>query len=499
MRVATKIALGSCLAVVPLVGLLGYQVTQIERLSAANRDLSAIQFRAAIGSLELIRGLDQLEEYRSKYVVSHDAGYTAKFSEVYQAILEQVASLKMLPLSNSETTHLNAFSTGLKSFYGDGDLSALIVPGGKIERLREMTHAFVAATRRAIVSHTTAAAATSQRAERLSVMVGGLALVVAIIVLLVTARAIHRPLIRLIAGTRAVAKGDFSFRINASGKDEFAELGHAFDRMVQELEQLDEIKIEFVSHVSHELKTPLVAMLETNRFLLDKIPGPLTAQQERMLNLNVDSVNRLCAMIAELLDVSQMKAGLQYQWKQQDIVQIVRRVLDQVAARIQGKQIRFEYLPVVPSLTLWCDGDRMTQVFLNLLDNAIKHTPTEGDLTVLVEPTTKKDVEAHPDLSNTFARIHITDSGPGIPDDEKDLVFSKFYRAKRIRGMGTGVGLGLAICREIINAHGGSIRVCDNPSGGSTFSVVLPYAPPGQLSKADSSSGLRMAPVEECA
>ena len=345
----------------------------------------------------------------------------------------------------------------------------------------------IAATQDTIVSHTAATERVSRKAGQVSLVIGGFALLATTIALLLTIRSIYHPLRKLIEGTRAVAKGQFSFRMDASTRDEIAELSHAFDQMVDDLAQLDAMKSNFISHVSHELKTPLVAMVETNRLLLDEIPGPLTAKQKRLLELNLDGGERLTAMILDLLEISQLQAGMRYHWKQQDLVPLAKRAVEEYEARARGKGIAIRYVGIAPSLTIWCDADRIAQVLHNLLDNALKHTE-EGGMVVIGLREADRSVQQG---DSSFAILTVTDTGTGIPDKEKELVFTKFYRADSNRGSGAGVGLGLAICSEIVSAHSGKIFIQDNPEGGTIVCVQVPYAPTADtlpvLSQGDSS------------
>jgi two-component system sensor histidine kinase GlrK len=276
---------------------------------------------------------------------------------------------------------------------------------------------------------------------------------------------------RLAGGTRAVADGDFSVRLDSSGKDEFGRLAESFNQMVHRLAELDEVKKDFLSHVSHELKTPLVSMQETTELLLEEIPGPLNSRQRRFLTLNLESSLRLSTMISRLLDLSRLEAGvMEYEFLAHDLGDVVRTAVSSFEARSRELEVGIELNVPDHRVEVDCDRDRIIQVIGNLVDNALKFSSTGDTIEISVHPLIAAYSEEGP------AFVEVKDRGPGIPDEDKERVFERFYQVRQGRGEGggTGVGLGLAICREIIEAHGGDITVKDREEGGSIFSFELP-------------------------
>jgi two-component system sensor histidine kinase GlrK len=146
-----------------------------------------------------------------------------------------------------------------------------------------------------------------------------------ILVSLLIVRSISKPLANLTEGTRAIADGKFFYRLDTTRKDEFAQLAQDFNKMTLRLNELDELKKDFVSHVSHELKAPLASMQETIQIMLEEIPGPLTEKQKRLLALNLQSGTRLTSMISNLLDHSTAEAGVMVYALSLDVVLPVPR------------------------------------------------------------------------------------------------------------------------------------------------------------------------------
>ena len=237
--------------------------------------------------------------------------------------------------------------------------------------------------------------------------------------------------------------------------------------MAERLGELDQMKKDFVSHVSHDLKAPLASIRQVMHLLLQEIPGSLNDQQKSLLRLSYNSAERLAAMVGNLLDVSRMEAGnMEYEMAARDLMPLIQGVIDEFEVQAHEKGIRLKLESDQPSVSVECDKERIMQVIGNLLENALKFSPNHGEIVTRV---TKG--------SNGSILTTVTDSGPGVPDDHKRKIFRKFHQVKQGKKMaGQGVGLGLAICKTIVEAHQGEIWVEDNPGGGSIFSFILQAA-----------------------
>jgi signal transduction histidine kinase len=501
VRVATKFSVGSFLLLVPLGAVLVHHVNQVEDLAETTQRIAAVQLSAAMSSLALFRQVDLLEEYTQKHFVTGDPDYLDKFNETRESFEIELRSLAALALSEGEHAAtarlerrwtqllrrhpLTNTSSSLPTYHTrEKRLQRLRRP---FARLRRGAQGVLSASQAAMTAQALSSAKISRDAERVSWMVSALALCLSLLVVYVTVREINRPLRRLIQATRAISKGTFTFQlVSASRGDEFSDLARAFNLMVQRLGELDQMKKDFLSHVSHELKNPLVAMQETNRLLLDGIPGPLTAKQQRLLELNLGSGKRLSAMIADLLDLSRMEAGATFDLEPRDLVELGRSAVDPYEASALDKKLTLTFQADADAIPLRCDGNRIIQVVQNLLDNALKFTPAGGQIDVTIRSVDEEPQSHYPArwrarLQQSAARaahvlLVVSDSGPGIPDADKEMVFEKFYQTNqdaRRAGRG-GVGLGLAICREIVEAHHGAIWAADAASGGAAIHLLLP-------------------------
>jgi signal transduction histidine kinase len=225
-------------------------------------------------------------------------------------------------------------------------------------------------------------------------------------------------------------------------------------------------------------------MQETNQLLLEGIPGPLTTKQRRLLELNADGGKRLSAMIVKLLDLSRMEVGITYDFKLHNLVEIMEQAVEEFEARAMEKNISLRMDTRQNCLPLHCDRNRLIQVFENLLENGVKFSPRKSTIYLrmrrmseypreLIETWRSRLVSQLP--SDQLAVVIVEDNGPGIADPHKEKIFDKFYQVgAKPRKAERGVGLGLAICREIIMAHQGKILVTDNPQGGASFIFAVP-------------------------
>jgi two-component system sensor histidine kinase GlrK len=480
MKVVTKTALGFGLLLLPLAAVLAYLLAQTDRLVTVNRSLAAGQFSASIHALELIRQLDSVEENARKYLVSGDADYLARFREARDLVTAAVADLDALSLTPGERGSLSSLGRSWRAFLASAPNTALerrgqpehAELGRRLAALRGQARTLLASTSTAITLQVNNAAAIARRAARLSWIAAVAVLVLGVLIMYLTVRGINRPLKRLIEGTRAVSEGRFSVQIDSTGGDEFSALTRAFNSMVLSLGELERMKKDLLSHVSHELKTPLVAMQETNRLLLDGIPGALTPGQRRMLELNVDGGRRLSAMITKLLDLSRMQVGATYNFRDHELAEVVATAVAEFEARALERGITLLLITRSYPLRVRCDADRLIQVVENLLENAVRFSPADSAVAVEVGVREGLALPGAPS-PGPAATIEVADSGPGLSDDDKRRVFEKFYQCSRQR-VGAGVGLGLAICREITSAHGGAIWAEDSAGGGTCFTVAIP-------------------------
>ena len=484
MRISTRFGMGAALAVLPLLGVMAYSVERMQGLAQSNERITMRQLVGIQMSSGVIRRLERLEEYQRKYVVSDDYGYALKFAQTVDATSTELLELRPWRLSPEEDAAVRNLRERWQAF---AERSHIILTAGDDEVAREfdtlltLAKEVQEATYQAAVDEVETATTVREEIRRTAFVVAGIALLLSLTLILLTVRSLRTRIEHLMLGTAAVSRGAFSFQLEVQADDELGEVARAFNRMVDALRQLERMKADFISSVSHELKTPLVAMLETNHLLLDEVPGPLTERQERMIRLNTQAAQRLSSMISDLLELSRLKAELRYQMSDHDVRELTQSAVSELEALALERAVKLEVAPLTASLMVRCDADRFIQIVQNLVENALKYTPSGGRIEVglsTVSPAglpeaTRARLGLEPRGLEEYALLTVDDSGPGIPEEDRERVFEKFFR-RQLEPAGGSVGLGLAICREIVEAHGGAIWVADSRLGGTSMRVALP-------------------------
>ncbi|MDH3744424.1 MAG: HAMP domain-containing histidine kinase [Acidobacteriota bacterium] len=494
MKIVSKIAAGSGLLVVLFLAVLGYNLAHVRRLAAMQQELSRTDMSAATISLEMTRLLNRLDDFTRKLYVLRDFAYAERIEEVRTAVEDQLARLDSLGLEGRKLEEVRSLESlwlelplaglsqrlltndvdGPSEAEGDQDDAAFLDAfREKTRTLAQQAETVGRVVQSEIAEQVAAAAVASQHASFVSGIVVVIALTLSLPIFLLTLASIRDPLNRLREGAKSVAAGEFDIDLDTSGNDEFSGVATSFNQMARRLGELDRLKQDFLSHVSHELKTPLAAMEETSRLLLDELPGPLNDKQKRLLRLNLDSSHRLASMIGKLLDLSRMEErAIAYDLHPNDLGELAREVAEsfEAAAAERGVLLAFE-APKDP-VVAHCDRDRVIQVVANLIDNAVKFSSAGDEVRVAVASSSGSSLGTESDTSV----IEVSDSGPGIPDEHKEKIFDKFHQIGAPGTSSGGVGLGLAICRQISDEHGGRLSVADNQERGSIFRVELPAA-----------------------
>jgi signal transduction histidine kinase len=493
MRVATKLSLAFTTLILILAGLLVYHVRTNRTAVAANFELAEISSRLHLTANRQIAAINQLEEAAGKFWITRDEGYLQLFEDAFREFAASLEELEGSDQTDLEREAVEALQKGWREFQpiaADVDAGILLSDapaaalGYRIATLRQQAQEVAHASRSAMHDRLETSAAAARRAERISWIAGTATLLLSVLVFTVIVRSISRGLNRLQTGTRQVALGNFAYRLPVEEGDEFGMLARDFNVMTRRLGELDRTQRSFLSKVSHDLKTPLASMRETVQLMLDGMPGPVTERQHRLLDLTMQSAHRLSSMIEKILDLSAIEGGgLVLERRPCNIDSIIGPAIEALQLGDPDRRSPIEIDIAGEPLSLECDPDRTVQVIVNLLENAEKFSPPGAPIRIRARPIDLQDRDVPPPYRRHLQQpgaaglvlIEVSDRGPGIPDAEKRRVFEDFYQA----GVGSGltrrgVGLGLAICREIVERHGGAIWVRDNVEGGSTFALLMP-------------------------
>ncbi|MHB8126926.1 MAG: sensor histidine kinase [Desulfitobacteriaceae bacterium] len=316
------------------------------------------------------------------------------------------------------------------------------------------------------------------------------------------------PLRRLTEAVKLVGQGDLSQCLEIRGKDEIASLGGAFNRMAEQLYRNEEVRRTMVADIAHELRTPLSVILGK----LESIQEGILPQTPETLLPIQDETIRLIRLVRDLQQLSLAEAGkLPLRFQTVDLKQLMTKIFEKFAYEFEERKLKAEITGEVP--VIMADADRLTQVFVNLVGNALFHTSAGGTIHIALEEgdpqkiialtnhtqvgvekrgilsfwTPKgsdkvsqgKGFEADVDTASAgWVRVVIEDTGVGIPETELEHIFNRFYRVTKARERETGgTGLGLAIAKEFVQAHGGQIFVQSTVDVGTCFTIWLRQKP----------------------
>ena len=294
---------------------------------------------------------------------------------------------------------------------------------------------------------------------------GIIALLLSLVVAFFFARWIADPLQKMVVAARTQPSEEIK-PVEIRGPHEVQELTRAFNAMIARMQASQKSQREFVANVSHEMKTPLTSIQGFAQAMLDGTADS-TESRQQAAQVIYDESGRMHRMVLDLLDLARLDAGTaDITMSPVNMAALLNAVAEKFAPQLQRAGVNIE-LRVQPNLpAIIADGDRMAQVFTNLVDNALKFTPHGGLISLRAS------------VENNDMFISVTDSGAGIPEEALAHIFGRFYQSDPARGGGEkhGAGLGLAIAHEIIQAHGGRIGVRSRLGEGATFDILLPFA-----------------------
>lgn len=469
MTLAAKLRGAFALFVLLLAAVLAHHLSVTRRAAARAHALTAAAARWRLIAGDHAARLQAMRAAAAKYRVTRDTGYLVRYQTLVRDHDASLRSLERAELAHPERAALD----GAAGVWGRLTRSD---PGGERtpwpDSMDAATARLAAAARSALDAQLRDASNDARRASATAAAVALFGVLLASALAVLLARSLAAPLERLTTATKAIAGGRFDVRVGAPAdrQDEIGHLSRNFDAMAQQLERLDRVKRDFVSNVSHDLKAPLASMQETTSVLLDGLGGPLTERQRRLLQLSADSGRRLGGMISRLLELARLDASPPRADEVFDLVPLARAIVAESAEPRAGRGVRVTLAQTGSPAWLRGDRDAMTRVLDNLIENALRFSPAGACVSVSVE------------TRGEHVLLSVLDEGPGIPEAEQRAVFHRFHQAGAGRAAASrGVGLGLAICAQVVEAHGGRIWAEDNVPRGAALRVLLPRVAPAPL------------------
>ena len=304
--------------------------------------------------------------------------------------------------------------------------------------------------------------------------IGGL---LSVLLALLISWSVSSPLRQLAQAADAIAEGNYDQTVPVQGPTEVEELAQNFNSMAEQVKASQQSQRDFLANVSHDLKTPLTSIQGFAQAITDGAAGDAESVR-RSAGVIQDEAQRMSRMVTELLDLARIESGQIVM--RQEAVQlnaVLRDCADKLMLRAQQASVKLDVqapddLPVITG-----DGDRLAQVFTNLLDNALKHTPEGGKVTLAARSLTGSSIVQKGKTWPAGIEVSVSDTGSGIPPEDLSRIFERFYQVDKSRSRGGGLGLGLAIVKQIVEAHHGMIQAQSVVSVGSRFVVMLPLSP----------------------
>jgi signal transduction histidine kinase len=365
--------------------------------------------------------------------------------------------------SQEGETPLPLFTDGMVHMGSTGELDYAVVPVVRSGQVVELVYAVRSAPGEGVFARVKETFRFLTDFWWQFLLAGALAAGIALLVARWLARGMTQPLRDMAAAAHGMETGDYSRRVHTRSRDEVGQLATAFNRMSAELQNLEQSRRDLVANVSHELKTPIAAIRAHLENLLDGVEQP----DPKTLQVMLAQTERLGRLIEQLLELSRLESGeLPLLREETPLAPLVTQVLSEieVARSEQGVVVESKLPNDLPPVD--ADRERVHQVLFNLVDNAVRFTPAGGAVTVSAQ------------RQNGSVEVRVTDTGVGIPPEDLPRLFERFYRADPSRSREDGgTGIGLAIARSVVEAHGGHIRAESELGEGSVFTFDLPVAP----------------------
>jgi len=477
MRLAPKVFLVSALGILVLGGVAGWSLHAVNELVEVNRGIATRSVPVIESTSGLPESFRRLVRLEAKYFVLRDRAYADLWNERATRIGSELDRLGTL-LGTDEERHWHADAVAAFTRYRAlVEQERLLLSRGETARAERISsgdareaadHAeasvvkLMTATNTALRRAQAEAGALAGRTWNAVVwaLVGSLGAALAATGFL--AFRMTRALRRLSRATRDLADGSFTEPLPTNRKDEIGDLARAFNRMAVRLNEVDTLKEEFFSHISHDLRNPLTGMRGAAQLLAQGRTGPLQERQMKMVGVIAESAERMLAMVNQILEFTRLRAHLMpLERRPVDLAKVVARALDEVHPQAEDAGIALTTTTSGGDFSVLGDEAALMRVVVNLVGNAVKFTPRGGSVLAQVRDW------------GSEVELRVTDTGVGIPADEIPRIFDPYRQAHTGRN---GSGLGLAVVKGLVDTHGGRVSVESDPDKGSCFAVTLPRA-----------------------
>lgn len=472
VRLVAKIFAASLLPLLILIEVAGWSLNAVNRIVRTNRTIVTETLPALRNASVANELVSAMVRHHARWMVLHDPAYSALWVSRGNDLEHALAGLGDAGGSQPERRYLLKTRAAFRRYWTtasetvDGVRRLRPLPESQAKVVRRFAEHLSRSIRRLAMTIDVRAQRAQQQAASLEmrtwktvlIALPASALLAVVLSFLVTAR-VTRVLRRLAVASTQVAQGSLTEPVAVNRNDELGDLARAFNAMAVRLGELDRMKEQVFSHLSHELRTPLTSVREATHLLADGVAGPLAPRQQRLVGIIGDSTDRLLRLVNRILDLSRLRAGIQpLEQRPVRLAAVAARALHELRPQAEAAGVRIDQTDDGADPIVLGDEERLVEVAVNLVSNAIKASPIGESIRVSVENG------AHD------AVFTVEDHGAGIHPDALKRIFDPYVQGPGAR---TGTGLGLAIVKGIVEAHRGDITVESEVGRGSRFAVKL--------------------------
>ncbi|MFZ5426227.1 MAG: ATP-binding protein [Thermodesulfobacteriota bacterium] len=437
-----------------------------------SREVVKVRFEVLSFSQTMVDSLLSMEENQKKFEVLRQDNYKEYFASAFAEYRRNLYSIQWFSYPGSEVWAKlqDDFLATFPDVSDPAELMKAKPPWVPQEKLNQWLSTILEAKQqneRFIESSMRELYAWSERSVRAGMIGLGVSMAVALMGSAYLTYSLFRPLRELRRGIRAFTLDGKLESVRVISRDELGELAQAFNEMTARLKEEEKMRTDFIDMLSHEIRTPLTSIRESVNLMREQVLGEVSPRQKRFLDIASSELERISKLLARLMQVSSMSSRfINLSFKPVDPVHLLHETVDKAMPAAEAKKITVNAhsLPDIPSVM--ADTEHLRQALLNLIGNAVKFSPPGST------------VEASLQLADGGNQLlfSVVDSGPGIPEGEQPLVFNKYYRGEMLKKSADGIGLGLSIAKNIVEAHGGKIWLSSRPGRGSTFFFTIPIS-----------------------
>jgi two-component system sensor histidine kinase GlrK len=480
LTILKRLIFGYATIMLLVVFLGGYVSLQQNKLNRFVREIASVDSITIDLTERLSDKLFSQVRFEKKYLISQDQDFYQQFWDILEQLTQDMERLESLLATEEDKkvfsevkqfykNYVDLFMEEVRTAMKDQNYPRRKFQEGKdklVDGINERLESIMKIARSNRDAKIQESGRMSYQALKITYITIGLAVIVSIIISFYNTRSINRPILLLQRRTKDIARGEFKKIRDISSPPEIKELADDFNLMCERLKELDEMKKDFISHVSHNLRTPLTAMKEATSMLIEGTYADTPAKQQELLTITKEECERLIDSVTQILDLSRMEARMMdYQHKESDLLPVIQKSVLKLAPIAQRKKIDLELQPPSDLPPAKIDAERISQLMENLIGNALKFSSEGGK--VVLSAYVKN-------YGKQFVEVAIADTGCGIPKENLEKIFDKFKRIDHGRETDRGTGLGLSIAKHIVADHGGKIWAQSKLGKGSTFFFTLP-------------------------